>query len=142
MTQSAKGKADLTDLHWAARFGDVASVESLIATGSDINARDKDGRTPLHWAAESADCPLVELLIANGADVNAEAWDDPLDEEEGESGETPWDMALKMHYEGVLDCRDVLALLQAHGARWRETWGGSALVVDSKGNLLMDFEKS
>ncbi len=52
----------------AARRGDTDSVKALIAAGTDVNAKDKDGKTAL-MAASNADC--VKALIAAGVDVNA-----------------------------------------------------------------------
>ena len=47
-------------------------IESLIAKGADVNAKDIDGNTPLmSAAANNASKDVVELLIAKGADVNA-----------------------------------------------------------------------
>lgn len=49
-------------------------IEFLIASGANVNARDKRGQTPLHTALESY--PPVgfaaRILLAHGADVNAQ----------------------------------------------------------------------
>jgi ankyrin repeat protein len=42
----------------------------LIASGTDVRARDVDGTTALHWAAHYADADLVDKLIKAGAEVN------------------------------------------------------------------------
>jgi cytochrome c len=59
-------------LHNAARDGDVEQVKSLIASGEDVNKRDRNLGWPLHQAAISNDIDIAELLIAEGADVDAE----------------------------------------------------------------------
>jgi len=58
------------DLVEAAREGSVERVRVLLASGVDINAKDKNGETALHRAANKGYSQVVELLIANGADVN------------------------------------------------------------------------
>lgn len=49
----------------------IESVESLIAAGADVNARDDRGWTPLHEAALVGDVKKAKLLVEAGADVNA-----------------------------------------------------------------------
>lgn len=55
----------------AAKSGDIKNVKGLIASGADVNARDKAGWTPLHLAAENGYMKMASLLLANGANVNA-----------------------------------------------------------------------
>jgi len=38
-----------TALHYAARFGHVRAMQSLLRLKADPNARNDDGRTALHW---------------------------------------------------------------------------------------------
>ncbi|MFM1803598.1 MAG: hypothetical protein RL136_477 [Planctomycetota bacterium] len=60
-----------TDLINAVRAGDMAKVSALIASGVDVNERDRAGqRTALHWAAKSGNRPAMEVLIAAKADPN------------------------------------------------------------------------
>ncbi|MFT7596704.1 MAG: ankyrin repeat protein [Paracoccaceae bacterium] len=47
-----------------------ASLQQVIDTGADVNARDDVGRSALHWAAGAAPEVIVSLLQA-GADVHA-----------------------------------------------------------------------
>lgn len=58
-------------LHRAAKEGDADTVQALLASGTDINARDANGNTPLHAAAGYGHTELVRTLIRAGADVNA-----------------------------------------------------------------------
>ena len=58
-----------TELHYAANAGDVAAVRSLLAAGSDPDARDSQGWSPLHFAAQAASGPVVQALIDAGASI-------------------------------------------------------------------------
>jgi ankyrin repeat protein len=66
-----------TPLHIAARRGDAAMVEILLARGADLHARmggshpNRDGRTVLMDAVIGKNFDLVKLLIARGADLFA-----------------------------------------------------------------------
>ena len=55
----------------AAKAGDINKVQSLIASGADVNAKIKDDYTPLHFAVEHGHKNIVELLIKNNADINS-----------------------------------------------------------------------
>ena len=59
----AKGKDDLTPLHFAAMYGHKDVSELLIAKGADVNAKTKNGFTPLHYS-ENKD--VTELLRSHG----------------------------------------------------------------------------
>jgi len=62
-------KSTTTQLHEAARKGNIEQVRSLISNGADVNVKGSwDGGTPLHHA----NLKVAELLIAHGADVNTE----------------------------------------------------------------------
>ena len=49
--------------------------ETLVKTGSDINAIDNQRRTPLFWAAARKDLKNVDFLLRHGADVNIKSFD-------------------------------------------------------------------
>lgn len=55
----------------AARAGDRATVEALLARGVDADAREVDGTTALHWAVHRNDGAVVDRLLAAGARVTA-----------------------------------------------------------------------
>ena len=62
-----------TQLHEAAKNGNKAEVDILIAQGADVDVKDSEGYTPLHKAAYNGHVVVSELLICKGADVNARA---------------------------------------------------------------------
>lgn len=53
----------------AAMRGDRDAVQTLLASGADVNASQGDGMTALHWAAENGDAQLAEMLLYAGASV-------------------------------------------------------------------------
>lgn len=90
------------DLIEAARTGDAAAVEALLAKGADVNAKDdRTGGTALMFAALEGHTDVVRLLVAAGADVNAEY----------EEGTTPSMLAARMGHPAVVQ------LLEEAGAR-------------------------
>jgi ankyrin repeat protein len=54
----------------AIKKDDIITVKALVASGTDVNAKDKSGETPLHIAAVRGYQEITSLLIAEGADVN------------------------------------------------------------------------
>jgi hypothetical protein len=62
-----------TELWWAARDGQLAAVERLLAQVENPNAQDIDGEGPLHAAARGGHVTVVEVLLASGADPGAKA---------------------------------------------------------------------
>lgn len=54
-----------------AKNGNLAAVQTALATGANINARDEDGVTPLIAASMMNRPAVVKLLLEKGADVNA-----------------------------------------------------------------------
>jgi len=57
-----------TALMRAAEHGDIATVQTLIKGGANVNAMDKFGNTPL---LETSNAEVLRALIQAGADVNA-----------------------------------------------------------------------
>jgi ankyrin repeat protein len=62
-----RGVAAASSLHDAARAGDLAQVERLLAQGSAINAPDGTGKTPLMLAAIHGHAAMVGRLLVLGA---------------------------------------------------------------------------
>jgi uncharacterized protein len=67
---SASEFAAYDGLHKAAASGDLAALQSAIASGADLNARDAAGRAPLHVAAFQKQRGAMRALAKAGADVN------------------------------------------------------------------------
>lgn len=55
----------------AARNGDLAAVQALLAGGADANRAQGDGMTALHLAAERGHAAVADLLLSAGATVDA-----------------------------------------------------------------------
>ena len=98
----------MTNLHDAAKNGDLATCRILIEHGTDVNAKN-DGWTPLHFAASSGYLKICELLIEHGADVNAK----------NNGGWTPLDIVVDERY---LEIYEVL-LIKHHAVI---DYGGNA----------------
>lgn len=60
-----------TDLHKAARDGDIAEVNRLIDDGADVNAKDIYDFTPLHAVAIYGQTETAIVLIKAGAIIDA-----------------------------------------------------------------------
>lgn len=58
------------DLWAAAKKGDAAVVEALLADGVDVNAATEYGVTALHFAADKGHLDVVRVLVEHKADVN------------------------------------------------------------------------
>ena len=57
-------------MHGPADRGNVAVLETMLASGFDPNVKDKDGVTALHRAAMAGRAEAVHVLLAHGASVN------------------------------------------------------------------------
>ncbi len=95
------GAPGVEELHKAAKSGDLKQVETLVAGGVPVNARDSVGGTPLHDSAWAGERDVAEYLIRMGADVNAR---------HAEGGSTP------LHYAVMTNRVDVVELLLDRGA--------------------------
>lgn len=109
-----------TPLHLAAASGNPSTLKVLLESRANVNAATKNGETPLMFAAQSyrsaeddveSRLKNVEFLIASGADINAR----------DHQGRSVLDLAAEArHDDGARperDKRDVIGLLQKHGAR-------------------------
>lgn len=108
------GAAMANELIDAARLRDAGKVASLIAAGTDLEARDADGTTALLAATHANQVATARLLIAAGADVNAK---DAI-------ADSPY------LYAGARGYLDILKLTLANGADLTSTnrFGGTALI--------------
>ena len=61
-----------SDLHYAARDGDLAAVEKIVTAGADVNLQDKRGWAPLHFAAQACSEEVTAYLLSHGASVDLE----------------------------------------------------------------------
>ena len=52
----------ITPLHWAASHGDLETVQSLVAGGADLKAKNGGGKTPLEEAALRNRTAIVEFF--------------------------------------------------------------------------------
>ncbi|XP_017754725.1 PREDICTED: caseinolytic peptidase B protein homolog [Eufriesea mexicana] len=57
---------------WAAKYGNIPQLRSIIKGGIDVNIRHSLGWTALHLAAINAKPEVVKLLLKHGADVNSQ----------------------------------------------------------------------
>src|SRR5690349_6118491 len=56
---NARGKLNVTPLHWATMWGDSAIAKLLIFLKADVNARSSDGNTPLDDALQAGDETII-----------------------------------------------------------------------------------
>ena len=68
-----KDPANSTLLHHAAGFGTLETMQWLLDSGAEVNAKNRRGSTPLHWSIP--DEAKVRLLLARGAGLNAKQGD-------------------------------------------------------------------
>lgn len=58
-----------SELHKAAKDGDVQTCKEILQTGADVNAVGAQGRTALHRALNGGYDPCAAALLEHGADV-------------------------------------------------------------------------
>jgi ankyrin repeat protein len=91
---------DNMQLLYLANGGDVAAIEALLDSGTDVNSAYFDRRTALHVATCEGRKNVVALLLSRGANVNSQdRW-----------GSTP--LADAIHYKNYAVCK----LLEENGA--------------------------
>ena len=87
--------------------GDIVQMQTLLAQGAEVNARNAHGWTPLHVAAAGGDPAVIALLLHHGADVHAQS----------HIGTTPLDNATARGGR-----KAVIDLLLTHGASRNGAW--------------------
>jgi ankyrin repeat protein len=65
------GSGGSISIQEAAGQGDLATLQSLLSSGTAVDSRDESGCTALHFAADRGQQEAVNALLAAGADVNA-----------------------------------------------------------------------
>lgn len=113
--------ATTTDLHRAARAGDVALLRSRLAHGASPNVRDAAGRTPLMEAVAGERLDAMRLLLSGGADANAAAHD----------GSTP---LIQAAAQGSLDAARLLAESGADLNLAPRGWGSALKTAERNGH--------
>jgi outer membrane protein assembly factor BamB len=88
-------------LREAARAGDLAKVDALLAAGAPVDAPARYGQTPLYFAAEKGHLAVAKRLVERGANVNAQ---------DGFFGASALEMALQGEH------RELARYLLAQGA--------------------------
>jgi ankyrin repeat protein len=58
-------------LHDLAAAGNLSGLQSALAAGADLQARDAQGCTALHFAADRDQLETLQALLEAGADVDA-----------------------------------------------------------------------
>ena len=68
------GCAEAPDIsiHKAARFGNIEAVKQAITTGTNVDAKDKDGATPLDGAIAFKHIEIADLLRKHGGKTSEE----------------------------------------------------------------------
>jgi uncharacterized protein len=123
---------EVDNLNAAAGRGDIIAVQAILAKGSDVNGKDKNGATALMYAsrgqASTVDewqaLDVAETLLAKGADVNAKSI----------SGETALMLAAQSGYAYVM------RTLLAHAAEpnLKAENGATALIYASGASGRID----
>jgi hypothetical protein len=113
--------AGQTDVHKAARAGDVAVLRARLAAGANPNARDARGRTPLMDAVAGDHLDAMRLLLSGGADVDAHADD----------GQTP---LIEAAAQGRLDAARLLVQSGANLNLASRGWGTALKMAERTGH--------
>jgi uncharacterized protein len=67
----AEESARYAGLHAAAQRGDLDGLDRLLASGADLEARDRHGRTPLHVATFAKQRDVIRVLAKAGVKLGA-----------------------------------------------------------------------
>lgn len=115
----------------SARFGDLATLKTLLNQGANINSRNGFGKTSLHLAAQQGYTNMVKELLKRGAFVN------PRDR----FGMTPLHLAVMQEHANI-----VKELLKAGAkAEYRNINGRSnafTMTTNSKTRKALNFAKA
>jgi outer membrane protein assembly factor BamB len=121
LTGTAKGGEPTKEALWAAaKKGDAAAVEELIAAGVDVNAKSDYGVTALYLAAEKGYLDTVNVLVARGADLNAKDSFYKMSPLTAASSARHAKVVLALVEAGAADIDSILVAVT--------TWGDAALV--------------
>jgi ankyrin repeat protein len=96
----------------AARKGDVAQIQALLASGADPNFRDGYGLAPLHYAASFNQAEVTAALLKGGADPNDRVIESPRHMR---------DQCTPLQYAADRGNAQIASLLIAAGAKVNET---------------------
>jgi ankyrin repeat protein len=67
----APGEATTSEVGFAAKSGDVETVEYLLTgLGMKVDKKDSVGKLPIHWACYGGSVEVVQFLIKRGAKVH------------------------------------------------------------------------
>jgi len=102
-------------LREAARAGDLARIDALLAAGVPVDAPARYGQTPLYFAAEKGHLEVARRLVERGANVNVQ---------DGFFGASVLEMALNGGH------RELARYLLAHGAEDAASALGAAIELD------------
>jgi ankyrin repeat protein len=117
------GVVQAGSLFGAAADGDLATVETLLDGGGDVDAANRHGETPLIAAALAGEVAVAELLISRGADVMAR----------NDGGLTP------LHAAAYAGSVGVAELLLEHGAELEDRTnvsGATPLMLAAEENRI------
>ena len=71
MLFGAPGEATTSEVGFAAKSGDVETVEYLLTgLGMKVDKKDSVGKLPIHWACYGGSVEVVQFLIKRGAKVH------------------------------------------------------------------------
>jgi len=125
--QPEKESSSTTDIKPFALFDaidskDINTLNKILAAGTDLEERDKDGYTPLLSSVMNGATEIVEILIIAGADVNAK-YMEPEDEKLKKpslgicNGMSYEDGETSLHWAANADKAELAEMLLRNGAK-------------------------